>query len=140
MHNCDQFAKQFWHHPTLKMREVYDIVKTHRDHKDYSGMSSHVKEDFRRQFYHSRNQTQVIPITDDIDEAVYNSYRQNDFAEVETRLWFDSFLKRLNDKDRHIVKLLEMGYTQKEIGKILGYSIFSSIPRSHRPFGLLCNT
>jgi len=126
-HNCDQFAKQFWHHPTLKMREVFEIVKTHRDHKDYSGMSSHVKEDFRRQFYHSRNQTQVEPITDENDEIIYAPSYQNDFAEVETRMWFDSFLKRLNDKDKQIIKLLEMGYTQKEIGKMLGYSNHSGV-------------
>ena len=43
-HNCDQFAKWFWHHPTLKMQEVYGIVKIHRDHKDYSGMGYTQKE------------------------------------------------------------------------------------------------
>ena len=129
-HNCDQIAKQFWHHPALKMREVYDIVKDHRDHRDYSSVYSHAKQDFMRKHYHTRAQTQVEPMpeeTDEPDETVYRPYRKNDFAEVETRLWFECFLERLSDKDRQIAKLLEMEYTQKEIGEILGYSNHSGV-------------
>ena len=128
-HNCDQFAKQFWHHPNLKMREMFEIVKSHRDHADYSRMTSHVKMDFHRKYYHTRAKTQVEPINDEDDEITYVSSYQNDFAEVETRLWFDEFLKHLNDNDRQIVKLLEMGYTQQEIGKKLGYSNHSGVSK-----------
>ena len=128
-HNCDQFAKLFWHHPTLKMREVFEVVKKHRDHRDYSGMYSHVKEDFHRKYYHTRTQIQVDPITDENDEVIYAPYYQNDFAEVELRMWFDGFLKRLNEKDRKIVRLLEMGYKHDEIGKILGYSGHSGVTK-----------
>ena len=126
-HNCDQIAKLFWHHPKLKMKEVFEIVKNHRDHKDFSGMPSHVKMDFHRQYYHTRTKTGIEPITNENDDAVYAPYYQNDFEEVETRMWFDVFLKRLNDRDKQIIKLLEIGYTQNEIGKILGYSNHSGV-------------
>jgi hypothetical protein len=72
---------------------------------------------------------QVEIINDEDDEITYASYYQNDFAEVGTRLWFDGFLKRLNDNDRKIVKLLEIGYTQQEIGKKLGYANHSEISK-----------
>ena len=112
------------------MREVYDIVKDHRDHRDYSSKYSHAKEDFMRKYYHTRAQTQIEPMpeeTDEPDETVYQPYRKNDFAALETRLWFECFLKRLNEKDRQIAKLLEMEHTQKKIGEILGYSNHSGV-------------
>ena len=82
------------------------------------------------QYYHTRAQTQVEPMpeeTDEPDETVYRPYRKNDFAEVETRLWFECFWEWLSDKDRQIAKLLEMGYTQKEIGETIGYANHSGV-------------
>ena len=130
--NGEKFANLFWNHPMLKMRKVWEIVKTHRDHKDYSSMPSHVKMDFQRHYYHTRAKTKVEPILgaygdDGEEEIIYAPYTQNDFAEVETRIWFDGFLKRLTDKDRQIVSLLEQGYTQEEIGKMLGYANHSGV-------------
>ena len=128
-HNCDQIAKYFWEHPALKMKEVREIVKQHRDHRDYSSMPSHVKMDFHRSYYHTRAKTKVEPIifNDDGEENVYAPYEPSEFAEVETRIWFDGFLKRLNEKDREIVRLLEEGYTQEEISEMLGYSNHSGV-------------
>ena len=51
---CDHLANAFWNHPDLKMRKIWEIVKTHRDHQDYSDMASHVKMDFHRSYYHTR--------------------------------------------------------------------------------------
>ena len=129
---CERFANLFWNHPVLKMREVEEIVKTHRAHGDYSGMPSHVKMDFHRHYYHTRAKTKVEPIISGYDEdgeeeIVYAPYTPNDFAEVETRIWFDGFLKRLNEKDRQIVKLLEEGYTQEEIAEMLNYANHSGV-------------
>jgi DNA-directed RNA polymerase specialized sigma24 family protein len=114
------------------MREVWEIVKTHRDHKDYSHRMSHVKMDFHRQYYHTRADTKVEPIIgaygeNGEEEIIHAPYMPNEYAEVETRIWFGGFLELLNDKDRQIVKLLEEGYTQEEIGKILGYSNHSGV-------------
>ena len=133
-HNCDQIAKRFWNHPFLKMREVWDVVKNHRDHRDYSNRMSHAKMDFHRQYYHTRAKTKVEPIIgeygeDGEEEVIHAPYTPNEYAEVETRIWFDRFLQLLNDKDRQIVKLLEEGYTQEEIGKILGYSNHSGVAK-----------
>ncbi|MGL5514513.1 MAG: hypothetical protein ACRDBM_14940, partial [Sporomusa sp.] len=126
-HNCGQIAKRFWAHPELKMREVFEIVKGHRAHRDYSGMPSHVKMDFQRSYYHTRAETKVISDTDKDDEPIYAPYYQNEFAEVETRLWFEGFLVELNEKDRQIARLLADEYTQKEIADILGYANHSGV-------------
>jgi len=127
--NCDEFAMWFWNHPDLKMREVYGIVKAHRAHADYSGRNSHVKMDFRRDYYHTRANTKMVPLMEESEEAAYTPYSPNGFAEVETRMWFDCFLERLDDKDKQIVKLLEEGYTQQEIGEELGYANHSGVTK-----------
>jgi len=126
-HNCGQIAKRFWAHPALKMQEVYEVVKKHRSHRDYSSMPSHVKQDFRRSYYHTRSETQVIPDTDKNGEPIYAPYYPNEFAEVETRIWFDGFLAGLKEKDRQIARLLTEEYTQKEIAAMLGYSGHSGV-------------
>jgi len=133
-HNCDQIAKHFWNHPTLKMQEVWEIVKTHRDHKDYSSMPSHVKMDFHRQYYHTRAKTKIQAIVgaygkNGEEEVIYAPYTPNEFVNVEFRIWFDVFLKQLNRKDRQIIILLEQGYTQEEIAVMLGYSNHSGISK-----------
>ena len=130
--NGEKFANVFWNHPMMKMREIWEIVKTHRDHRDYSGMPSHAKMDFYRHYYHTRAKTKVEPIIsaygeDGEEEIVYAPYTPNEFDEVETRIWFEGFLKLLNEKDRQIVALLEQGYTQEEIGKMLEYSNHSGV-------------
>jgi DNA-binding NarL/FixJ family response regulator len=132
--NCDSFANVFWNHPDLKMREVWEIVKTHRAHGDYSSMPSHAKIDFHRHYYHTRADTKVVPVTnsnDDNDDerTVYAPYTPSEFAEVETQMWFDEFLEQLNEKDQKIVKLLEQGYTQEEIGQMLGYANHSGVSK-----------
>lgn len=126
-HNCGQIAKRFWAHPALKMQEVYEIVKTHRAHRDYSGMNSHVKMDFKRSYYHTRAETQVIPDTDKDGEPIYAPYYPNDYADAETRIWFEGFLAGLKERDRQIARLLADEYTQKEIAAILGYSGHSGV-------------
>ena len=126
-HNCGQVAKRFWAHPTLKMREVFEIVKKHRTHRDYSGMSSNVKRDFQRSYYHTRAETQVIPDTDKDGEPIYAPYYPNEFAEAETRIWFEGFLAGLREKDRQIARLLLEEYTQDEIAKILDYKGHSGV-------------
>jgi hypothetical protein len=133
-HNCDRFAEYFWNHPELKMREVYEIVRTHRDHRDYSGMRSHVKIDFRRKYYHTRTKIKIESIISGYDdegdeEIVYAPYQPDEFAEVELRMWFAGFLKHLNAKDNEIIRLLEEGYTQEEIAVRLGYSSHSGVSK-----------
>ena len=128
-HNCGQIAKLFWNHPELKMREVWKIVKAHRDHNDYSGSPSHVKMDFHRKFYHTRARIKVESIINADGEFIHAPYTQGDFDEVLTRIWFDGFLKRLNDKDREIIRLLEEGYTQEEIADKLGYANHSGVSK-----------
>jgi len=132
--NCDQIAKQFWHHPALKAKEVWEVVKTHRCHKDYSNQMSHVKMDFHRQYYHTRAKTKTVPIIGEYgengeEEVIYAPYTPNEYAEVETKIWFQGFLGLLNEKDRQIVSLLEQGYTQEEIGAMLGYSNHSGVTK-----------
>jgi len=126
-HNCGEFAKYFWNHPELKMREVWEIVNKHRAYHDYSGMPSHVKMDFYRQYYHTRARTKVIPDTDKDGEAIYAPYVPSGFEEVETRIWFESFLNRLDNKDREIVRFLEEGYNQEEIAEMLCYANHSGV-------------
>jgi hypothetical protein len=132
--NGETFANLFWNHPMLKMREVWEIVKTHRAHNDYSGMPSHAKMDFHRHYYHTRAKTKVEPIIsgygdDGEEEVVYAPYTPNEFADVEFRMWFDEFLAGLNEKDRQIIGLLEQGYIQEEIGRMLGYSNHSGVAK-----------
>jgi len=125
--NCDRFAERFWEHPMLKMREVWEVVKKHRAHNDYSSMPSHVKQDFNRKFHHSRAFMKTVYVDGEDEEHTYSPWMPSDFEEAETRIWFEGFLKRLNEKDRQIVKLLERGYTQEEIGEMLGYANHSGV-------------
>jgi DNA-directed RNA polymerase specialized sigma24 family protein len=95
---------------------------------------SHVKMDFHRKYYHTRADTKVEPIIgaygeNGEEEVVFAPYMPSEYAEVETRIWFDGFLKLLNEKDRRIVNLLEEGYTQEEIGNILGYANHSGVAK-----------
>ena len=81
-----------------------------------------------------REKTKTIPIVgaygeDSEEEVVYAPYTQNEYAEIETRIWFQDFLDLLNEKDRQIVSLLEQGYTQEEIGVMLGYSNHSGVTK-----------
>jgi len=99
---CGGFANAFWNHPDLKMREIWEVVKTHRAHGDYSSMPSHAKVDFYRHYYHTRAKTKVEPIVSGYDEdgeeiIVHAPYTPSEFAEVETRIWFDGFLKQLSE-------------------------------------------
>ena len=131
---CNGLANAFWNHPDLKMRQVHEIVNEHRSHDDYSSRPSHAKMDFHRQYYHTRSKTKVEPIIKGFDEdgeeeTVYAPYTQSEFAEVDFRIWFDGFLKGLTGKDRKIIKLLEHGYTQEEIGKMLGYANHSGVTK-----------
>jgi len=133
-HNCDQIAKRFWNHPILKMREVWEVVKNHRCYKDYSSQASHVKMDFHRQYYHTRAKTKVEPIIgaygeDGEEEVIHAPYTQNEYAEVETKIWFQEFLDLLSEKDRKIVSLLEQGYIQEEIAQMLGYANHSGVTK-----------
>jgi hypothetical protein len=134
VYNCEQIAKRFWNHPILKMKEVWEVVKKHRCHRDYSHQASHVKMDFHRQYYHTRAKTKTMPIIgaygeDGEEEIIYAPYTPSEYAEVETRIWFQGFLDLLNEKDRKIVSLLEQGYTQDEIGMMLGYSNNSGVAK-----------
>ncbi len=126
-HNCGQITKRFWAHPKLKMREVFEIVKKHRDPRDYSSVPSHAKMDFERSYYHIRSKTKVIPDTDENGEPIYAPHYPNEFAEVETQLWFEDFLSGLNEKDQKIARLMVGEYTQKEIAAILDYSGHSGV-------------
>lgn len=126
-HNCDQIAKRFWNHPALKMREMRKIVHEHRAHGDFSSMQSHVKMDFLRKYNHTRASTKVTPYINPNGKIIYAPYAPSEFVEVETRIWFDGFLKRLGSKDREIVRLLEEGYTQEETATMLGYANHSGV-------------
>ena len=121
-YNVAGLANRFWEHPTLRMREIFEVVNSHRDFEDFSAVNSHVKTDFYRKWYHTRAKMKTESLHDDSGDAVYAPYIPNEFAEVELRIWFGGFLERLDEKDQKIIQLLEEGYTQEEIAKMLGYA------------------
>ena len=43
-------------------------------------------------------------------------------TEALSNLFLENYIKRLKDRDKLIIKLFSLGYTQKEIGKIVGCS------------------
>lgn len=83
--------------------------------------------DFQRKYYHTRAKTQIIPDTDKDGESVYAPYYPNNFADVETCIWFEGFLAGLGEHDRQIATLLAEEYTQEEIAKMLDYANHSGV-------------
>ena len=129
VYNAGHFIHRFWEHPQLRMQEVWEVIKTHRDHRDFSAVNSHVKTDFHRKWYHTRAKIKTQFLYDEEGNAVYAPYIPNGFAEVELRIWFWELLKRLDERDRTIVQRLEEGYNQEEIAQMLGYANHSGVSK-----------
>jgi hypothetical protein len=130
IYNIGRIGFRFWDHPALKMSEVRRIVETNRTHEDFSSRKSHIKIDFERKYYHTRSKwVKMIDLEDETDDTITYGHHPNEFAEAEYRMWLEPFLRKLDDKDRRIVELLEHGYTQVEIAAILGYANHSGVSK-----------
>lgn len=109
-----------------KFDAMREIVLENRCHEDFDGRSSTIKTDFYRQYYHTRALTKVLSIEEEDwggDEP--SRYEVN----IENRLWAESFLDGLSERDGKIIKLIHSGYRQAEIAKIVGFANHSAVSK-----------
>jgi len=109
--------------------EWHEVVKTHRCHEDYDTRRSHVKTDFFRKWYHSRSKVKVVDI---IQAEGIGHYP---YEKIDSRLDLERFTKRLDEKNRQIIKLLFAGYTQAEIAQRLGFANHSGVCKRIKKIG-----
>ena len=127
-HNCEQVFKRLWDLPALRLPEILKVIEEHRSHDDYSKRYSNTKIDFYRSYYHTRSKwAKTVPMEEENDDIVTYGHIPNEFAELEHRMWIDSFCERLGERDAKILKLLDQGYTQQEIADALGYANHSGV-------------
>jgi len=106
-----------------------EVVQEHRCHEDYDTRRSNVKTDFHRSWYHTRSRIKVLDFIQ-VEEPSY--YPQET---IESRIDMERFIKRLDDKNQQIVKLLFAGYTQAEIAKQLGFANHSGVCKRIKKIG-----
>ena len=109
--------------------EWHEAIRTHRCHEDYDTRRSGVKMDFFRSWYHSRAKVKVLDLVD-VEEPGYSPYEK-----IDSRLDLERFTKRLDEKNRQIVKFLLAGYTQAEIAKRLGFANHSGVCKRIKRIG-----
>jgi hypothetical protein len=108
-----------------------EAVKEHRAHEDYDSRSSSVKMDFHRKWYHTRAKVKVLDFIQ-AEEPGYYPYDN-----IDSRLDVERFTERLDGKNQRIVELLQEGYTQTEIAKMLGFANHSGICKRIKKIGAL---
>jgi hypothetical protein len=111
-------------------RQWRDAVLEHRAHEDYDTRRSSVKVDFHRKWYHTRAKVKVDDIIQAGEEPSY--YPEDGII---SRLDSERFTDSLEYKNQRIVKLLLAGYTQAEIGKILGFANHSGVNKRIKKIG-----
>jgi hypothetical protein len=109
--------------------EWHEVVRTHRCHEDYDNRQSSVKTEFHRSWYHSRAKIKVLDFVD-VEEPGYYPYEK-----IDSRLDLERFTKRLDEKNRQLVKLLLAGYTQAEIAQRLGFANHSGVCKRIKKIG-----
>lgn len=125
---CDGLAKLFWHDPTIKAKQILEIVQEHRAHDDFADRKSTVRIDFHRRYYHTRTKSTIISIDEAREETEYIPANDHDMYNVVANDWVEKFYGWLgNKKDIDICKLLYLGCTQEQIAERLGYKNHSGI-------------
>ncbi len=107
-----------------------EAVLAHRTHEDYDTRRSSVKIDFHRRWYHTRAKVKVLDFIQADEEP--SSYP---YDNIVSRLDVERFTGSLEYKNQSIVRLLLAGYTQAEIGKILGFANHSGVNKRIRKIG-----
>ena len=126
------------------MRETIQIARENPCHEDYSKALSTQKRDFLRKWNHSRAKTEVLSLEalqQDAD-AVQRSLRWEP-ADLEPaieeialdRVIADQFLGALNETDRKILAMRNLGYTFSEIAEKLGFKTHSAVQKRIQKLG-----
>ncbi len=106
------------------------IVQEHRAHEDYDTRRSSVKIDFHRKWHHTRAKVKVLDFIQADEEPGFYPYDG-----IVSRLDIERFTDGLGFMNQRIVKLLLAGYTQAEIGKILGFANHSGVNKRIKKIG-----
>ena len=123
-----RFIRCFWEHEEIRASEIYDVVRQHRAHEDFTDSKSTVRIDFHRQYYHTRAKIKTVNIADAWEDAEYIPDTDHDIDNIVLSDWIERFFATLgNDKDVEICKLLYIGCTQQQIADSLGYKNHSGV-------------
>ncbi len=128
-----------------RLLPIIDYVKKHRCFEDFQeDRESKYKTAFMDQWYHRRTKHPEVIISEiqgpfDEDEGQYtyeladpNSRFQED---AENEVMIESFLSRLNEKDKQILQLRLDNYTYEEIAEMLGYKTHSAVVKRIKRIG-----
>jgi hypothetical protein len=133
---CKDMAKLFWHDPTIKAKEIFDIVHEHRDHRDFSERKSKVRIDFHRKYYHTRAKRKLVRLDDVIEEVMYVPDDDRDLQNVIANDWVEKFYDWLGrKKDIDICRLRCLDATQQQIADRLGYKNHSGVNKRLKYIG-----
>lgn len=128
-----------------EMYEILDVAKEFRCHEDFDYRHSNQKTDFTRKWYHTRTQHPIISLDAEIDKyAKYNNGRELDFEDlnqnteeqVVSEVMVKQFMDGLSEKDRKILEMRLVGYTQEEIADELGYKNHSGVQKRITKIGV----
>jgi len=118
-----RLANCFWNHPDIKTAEIYEVVRTHRAHKDFAFRESNAKIDFHRSYYHTQSSIETVSYE-------HNKFKVNQVKQIDVDIrnvdihnsWNYLFTRLKGKHDETIFKMTYLGYTQKEIADYVGYA------------------
>ena len=118
------------------LQPVIDEIWRNRTLEDYSEYYSRVKKAFEAQWYHTRTNVgrNMMSLEQLMEpESEYGPLKDIDVAfedfveDLVNRVWSDTFLAALPDRDREILKLKLEGYTDQEIAEKVSFKTHSAV-------------
>ena len=120
-------AEQNW-------QPILDVVKELPCHEDFEPTRSDVRTDFIREWYHTRSKKvqqisleQAFDNEDDGPLFFIPDAATHVEEHVISKVFLESFLETLSEKDRRLLELRRRGYTWAEIAQRLGYASHSGV-------------
>ena len=118
------------------LQPVIDEIWRNRTLEDYSEYYSRVKKAFEAKWYHSRTKVgkgmlsleQLMEPEDEYASLKDVPAAYDDFSkDLTDRVWSDTFLNTLADRDREILKLKLEGYNDQKIADRVGFKTHSAV-------------
>lgn len=113
---------------------VLDVIKEMPCEEDFEPIRSKVRTDFLRKWYHTRSKNvQTVSLEQTYGDESFGPmfFIPDASSHVEehviSKVFLESFLKTLSERDLRLLNLRQMGYNWKEIAVELGYASHSGV-------------
>lgn len=122
---------------------VIECAREYRCFEDFDTRASNEKQDFKRQWYHTRTQHPQVSLEslmEDYEEANGTEWQVEDMSvdlenDSVSKVQIEQFLETLPEKDRQILQLRMKGCTLEKVAQLLGYSNHSGVLKRIRKIG-----